>query len=224
MISYGMLMGASIPFIIKMIKNLGYSDGFVLAAASMTSLGAILTLRFWGTLADRFGNRAIFSLSHMGMVVAMLMWIVIDKSQFGAVLIFILFLFTSIFNSGNGIAQTRYLINNIPSDKQYCIVIINTIAVFSVAIGPVLGGLFLKLTEGHTFSSGALNMNNYHIFFVINAALFVIPHNLRKRLRVENEVPTNEVVAIVTRPLMNIMGPFAKIGKHKSDENNKIEN
>ena len=38
------------PFKIKFLKDLGYSEGFIIAATAMVSLGAIVSLRFWGKL------------------------------------------------------------------------------------------------------------------------------------------------------------------------------
>jgi MFS family permease len=191
-----------------MMKNFGYGDGWVLAATSMLSLGAIISLRWWGKLADSFGNRAIFSLSHIGIIICTLMWILLEKGTFGTVLIFVLFFLTSVFNSGNSIAQTRYLFHAIPEQRQNHINLINTMANAAAAIGPLAGGFFLWLLKDVKLKSGALDMNNYHIFFVINALIFIIPHMMRRGLRAEKELPTTQVIAMVTRPIRYIMGPF----------------
>ena len=198
------------PFVIKMIKDFGYGDGLIVAATAMASLGAITTLNFWGYLTDKFGNRAVFSISTIGMVLVTLGWVFVHKGTFGIVLIFVLFFLSNAFISGNGIAQTRFFFNNLPSDKSHFIVILSTIPVFVMAFGPLLGGFFLKYTQSVNFTIFNFNINNYKLFFIINGLLFLIPHILRKKLRLPEETPTSQVIAMMTKPLKNIIQPFLR--------------
>ncbi|MFH1616777.1 MAG: MFS transporter [Planctomycetota bacterium] len=205
------------PFKIKLLKDLGYSEGFILAASTVTvGLGAIISLQFWGRLADRFGNRAVFSISHVGMMIAALMWIMMEKSPFGSVLVFVLYFWWSIFNSGNGIAQTRYILHAVPAHKQYYINVINIITNMVLATAPLFGGMFLVLMKNYRLESGGLNLNNYQILFILSAALFVVPHNLRRGLKLKKELPTTQVLAVVTRPLRGVVGPFIRFGRTAS--------
>lgn len=218
MIIYSAAFAAPVPFRIKLVKDLGYSDGFILAASAMTGLGAILTLRFWGRLADRYGNRAIFSISHIGMIVVTLLWWLVDSGSFSSVLIFLLYFLASVFHSGNGIAQTRYILHAVPPDKQNRINVINTISHSSCAVAPLLGGLLLRMTDGFSFQSGALTLNNYHLFFLICALTFIIPHMLRRKLGLVKDTPTVQVIAFVTSTLRNTFGPFLGLGKNDPNE------
>lgn len=217
LVFYAIAATISEPFKIKLMKNFGYSDGFIIAAAAMTTLGAIASLRFWGSLADKFGNRSIFSIAHIGMIVIAMLWIMVEKSGFGAVLIFILYFFWGIFTSGNGIAQTRYILHTVPATKQFYINLLNFVSFAFCAIGPLVGGIFLTATTNVRMKSGAVDLNNYQIMFVITALLFVIPHMLRKKLRWKKETPTTQVLATVIRPLRNVFGPFIRIDKKTED-------
>ncbi len=210
---YSFLAAAPEPFKIKMLKQLHYSSGFILAATSMFGVGAILSLRFWGKLADMFGNRAIFSISHIGMIVTTILWLVIDDNIFSKGMIFILYFSFGIFHSGNGIAQTRYVLHSVPDSKQNYINIINFTTFAFISIAPIITGLFLTATKNLNFSSGAVNLNNYHIMFIVIGILFVVPHILRRNLRIGKEKSTSNVVAFVVRPLRNIFGPFKRINK-----------
>ena len=196
------------PFKIKLLSDFGYGYGFILSATAANCLGAIISLRFWGKLADRFGNRSIFTISHLGMIITSFPWILIEPSLFGSILIFLLYFFWSVFNSGNGIAQTRYMLHAVPTDQQYLINIIQLITGLSMAVGPLLGGLFLAHTESFSLSSGAIHLNNYHVWFILTSLLFIIPHLLRRKLRFKKETSTLQVLAIVSRPLRNVFGAF----------------
>ena len=207
-ISYMFALVIAEPFKIKFLKDIGYGDGFILAATSMVALGAIVSLRFWGKLADKFGNHSIFSISHIGIAVFTMLWLFVGKSAFSAVFVFGLFFFWSVFNSGNGIAQTRYIMHAVPANKQNQINIINVIAIITVGIAPLFGGLFLKLTNNISFQLSAKTINNYHFLFIISAVMFILPHLLRRKLKSKKDTPTMQVIAFVTRPLRNMFGPF----------------
>ncbi len=83
--------------------------------------------------------------------------------------------------------------------------------VVGAVFGPMLAGVFLFFCRDVNFRSGAIDMNNYHMRFVICATLFLITHFLRRHLRAEREKPTVEVITIITRPLRNILGPFVAL-------------
>ncbi len=201
------------PFKIKLLKDLGYSYGFIIATTASIGLGAIISLKFWGNLADRFGNRPIFSISHVGMIIASMLWIAVEKNTFSSVFIFFIYFIWSFFNSGNGIAQTRYMLHAVPAHRQYFLNIILTITYSATALGPLLGGLFLRNSTNLTFQSGAVSLNNYHILFILSSVLFVIPHILRKKLQIKKDTPTSRVLADITRPLKNVFVPFVKVSK-----------
>ncbi len=214
---YCMAAWAPLPFQIKYMKVLGFGDNFVLAAFAMINLGAIISLLFWGKLADRFGNRSVFSISHVGMIVTLAMWVLVDNNPFGRVLIFILFTLYSLFNSGNGIARTRYLFHAVPETRQNDINIAFFFTQLAMAVGPVMAGFLLFLLGDYTFTSGGVDLNKYHILFLINAAAFAIPHIMRRKMRFKADKPTTQVINTLARPFRNILEPFAPLkgnGKH----------
>jgi MFS family permease len=208
LVFYMSALTMSEPFKIKLLSDFGYGYGFILSATAANCLGAIISLKFWGKLADRFGNRSIFTVSHLGMIFTSFLWIVIEPSLFGSILVFFLYFFWSVFNSGNGIAQTRYMLHAVPIDQQFLMNIIQLIMGLSMAMGPLLGGLFLTHTESLSLSSGAMHLNNYHVWFILTSLFFIIPHLLRKKLRFRKETPTLQVLAIVSRPFRNAFGAF----------------
>jgi MFS family permease len=206
------------PFKIKLLKDLGYTYRFILAAAAMIGAGAIISLRPWGKLADRFGNRFIFTIAHIGLFLCSLCWLLVGRNQFSPVLAFALFFLWSLFHSGNGIAQTRYIMHTVPVGKQNYITIINVFLSLAAGLAPLLGGLFLAASRGLNLRLGPVSFNNYDFLFVVAALLFVLPHRFYKKLQVAHERPTMQVIGIVTRPLRNIFGPFFGINSHDMDE------
>ena len=197
-----------LPFQIKYLKDLGYGAGFIVAATSMVSVGAILSLRFWGKLADRFGNRSIFGISHIGLIVVLAAWVLVGNNTFSAVLVFILYAAWSIFQSANGIVQTRHMFHTVSETDQSSMVIINAFIILSIAIAPLVSGLFLKLSANWHFESGGLSINNYHMLFILATALVLIPHRACKKFQNNVETSAVEVFVIITRPMRMLFGAF----------------
>jgi MFS family permease len=217
-ISFTVVLMITEPFRIKLLVDLGYSDRFILAATAMLAAGAIISLKPWGKLADRFGSRWIFTVSHIGMALCSLCWILVGYNMFSRVLVFVLFFMWSLFNSGNGLAQMRYIMRIVPAGKQNYITILNVFFNLTSGLAPLLGGFFLATSRELSLNIGAGRFNNYDFLFIITAVLFILPHWLRNKLCVAHEKPTMQVLAIVTRPLRNIFGSFLSLN---NDQDNK---
>lgn len=210
MCTYFIAATVALPFQIKFLKDLGYSDGVILAATAMVHLGAIISLRFWGRIADRFGNTVIFRISHIAMPVVAVLWIFVGKGPASMLLVFGLFILWSVFDAGNGIAQIRYMLHAVPHDKQNQLNVIHVISVFVMGIAPLFAGLLLGLSSDFTLTTPLKVFNNYHVFFIITAVLFVFPHLLCKGLRSGNEAPATHVIAVVTQPILHLFGISAR--------------
>jgi len=207
-----------LPFQIKYLKDLGYSAGFIVAATSMVSVGAILSLRFWGKLADRFGNRSIFGISHIGVMIVLAGWVLVGNNAFSAVLVFVLYAGWSIFQSANSIAYTRHMFHTVPETDQSNLVIINAFIFLSIAMAPLTSGLFLKLSADWHFESGGLSINNYHMLFILASALVLIPHRVCKKFQNNVETSAVEVFVVITRPLRMLFGSFVSFPTKRDGE------
>jgi predicted MFS family arabinose efflux permease len=197
-----------LPFYIKYLKDLGYNSGFIVAATSMVNVGAILTLRFWGKLADKHGNRSIFSISHIGMMSVLAGWVLVGHNKFSVIFVFILYAGWSIFQSANAIAYTRHMFHTVPENDQSNLPVYNTTLFISISSAMLIAGLFLKLTTNWHFKSGGLSANNYHILFLLSSLMTLAPHYICKKFRNSVETSTVKVLAIVTRPLLEMFGSF----------------
>ncbi len=207
-----------LPFQIKYLKELGYSAGYIVAATSMICVGALLSLRFWGKLADRYGNRSVFGLSHVGMIAVLVGWLLVDRNLFSNIYVFVLYASWSVFQSGNGIAQTRHMFHTVGETDQSNLSVVNGFFFLSVAIAPLVGGFFLWASSNWLVKSGALNANNYHMLFILAALIVIIPHCMGKHFQRAKENSTVEVFVVVTRPLISLFGWLITFPTKRSDK------
>jgi len=212
LMAYTFAMSVTGQFRLMMLKEEAhYSNSFIIFTTSLSPVGAILSLRAWGRIADRFGNRAILNITQIGMIASCCAWVFVHNSTVGMVLTTFLFFVMSVFGSGQGIAQTRYMMHIVPMEKQYYITICNVATGVVSGLAPLVGGFFLQWTSGIVFQTRLVDFNNYNILFVLSAILFFIPYLLHRRLSIAHETSTVEVMAFVTRPLLTMFGPFAAI-------------
>ena len=213
---YNIAVYMCLPFQIKYLKQLGYSEGYIIAANSMISLGAIASLPFWGRLADKFGNRSVFNFSHIGIILVLAGWVFVDKNLFSSIFVFALYGLWSVFQSANGIAQTRYMFQSVSQTDQSNIVVINAFLTLSIALAPLTSVLLLLILPQFQFQSGILNINLYKILFLLSALLVLIPHRMHKRFQSNLETPTKEVFVVVTRPLRSLFGAFVSFPQNRN--------
>ena len=218
--SYGLALGIAEPFRIVYLVRLGFGQNLALISSSLISLGAVITLILWGKLADKFGNRAVFSLTLAGLAGCNLLWLGVN--YLGVFFAMALFLGIGAFNFGNGLVQTRYLFASLKPEFDASYIAMNFLAIqLSVGLGSLLGGQILKVGESLGLHATSGILNNYHPLFIISFLLFLIPFKLRTKLREPSDAPTKEVLTVITQPLRMMTGALlywpksAKGGKEK---------
>ncbi len=214
--SYGFAFGIAEPFKIVYLVKLGFGQNLSLISASFFSIGAICTLIFWGKIADRFGNRGVFTLTLIGLAVCSLGWSMVHI--LGLSLAMLLFFGVGAFSFGNGLVQTRYMFSALkPEYDASYIALASLTSQCAVGLGSLVGGYILKVGEliGLTIKTGTIN--NYHLLFVVSFTMFLLPISLRKRLREASEKPTKEVLIAITQPIRNLVGAFIYWPKGRND-------
>jgi MFS family permease len=204
---YGLAFGLQDGFRLVYLVRLGFGKDLALVCSSLTALGAVITLFFWGHLSDRFGNNGVFSLTLIGFTACVFSWLFVTGHRTGLILAMGLFLVAGAFNSGNFLVHTRYLLAASKPHLEVPYIAITYVALqLSTGFGALLGGQILTLAQKKGFKIGGSGLNQYHIIFILAALLFVVPWFLRRRLRAPADSSTRELVAVVLQPVRNLVG------------------
>ncbi len=207
---YGLALGLQDGFRLVYLIRLGFGQNLALVCASLTALGAVTTLFLWGRLADRFGNHGVFSLTLAGFALCIAGWLIVSGHRAGLILAMILFFAAGVFNSGNGLVQTRYLFASLkPEMEASYMAATYLILQLATGIGALLGGQVLTLAKKMGFRIGDPGLNNYHIIFLLSFLLFLIPWLLRRKIKEPSDSPTRHVIAVVLQPARNVIGSLA---------------
>ncbi len=203
------------PFRITYLKKLGYSEGFILGAMAMYNFGAILSLKLWGKISDRFGNRPILDITLSSLPIITFCWIFVGSNS--SALAMLLFFTQSVAANGNMLVQTRFQLNAISLEDQNHINVMNTITGLSASVAPLAGGALLSRIANFNVDINNFSLNGYRLFFIICSAFFAVPFMLKTGLQFSSDRTAGEVIAIYSRPVINAFGPFIERIKKNRD-------
>jgi len=191
---WGMLLNASMPFYtMYVVDQLNLGIGTVVRLATMASLGALLTLKGWGRLCERFGNRPVLQVCALiWAVTALAMWSLARPGWTWH--LYIGYVIVGAMTAGFQLTQFNLMIRLAPSEfrAEYVAVFLAGTSLLA-AIGPVLGGELLK---GLPLQVGQLldrPIFSFHVLFALSAFGCVLMTNLLPRVREATEQPAVNV-------------------------------
>jgi len=218
---FGLALGLQEGFRLVYLVRLGFGQNLALVCSSLTALGAVVTLFAWGRLADRFGNHGVFSLTLVGLVACILSWFFVSNRPAGLVLAMVLFFLGGVFNSGNGLVQTRYLFSSLKPELEASYLAVTYLVLQqSMGMGALLGGQILTLAQKLGFRIGETGINNFQILFLTSTLIFVVPWLLRRQFKEPSDAPTRHMVAVVLQPIRTMVGSLVlwTTGQDKEDD------
>lgn len=184
-ITLRMVLSAVAPFIIVFLREgIGLPASGVIAVTTVGSVGAILTLGWWGQWSDRHGAKPALALSITGMSLGLLLWLLAKPSPawhwFGIPTVSLI---SGIFAGGLTVSMSKFELGFIPAAGRAHYVALNVTAVgITSAVATFLAGRLLQLLSGIHREWGWLTLDQYRIFFVISALSLLIPLVIRRSL------------------------------------------
>lgn len=162
------------------------------------AIGTVATVRIWGFLADRYGNKPLLILMMIGLATGPLQWILCipdpDYIQTNTAILFIGHIFTGIFWSGVGVTQMNlYLATSTPQNRANYLASALTIAAISMGISPLLGSATLNILREPL---GAANA--YKVVFLIVGILRIVAIFLLRPVHEERSEGFSETIRQLT--------------------------
>ncbi|MEK8022409.1 MAG: MFS transporter, partial [Candidatus Hydrogenedentota bacterium] len=194
---YAALMNGAImisgPFFAAyMLRDLGFSYTEFTINSAVLLLASTLSIRWWGNMGDRHGNRAVLVATGFLLPVMPLLW-AFTTSFYGTLAIQVL---AGLSWSGFGIATQNYIFDAVTSEKRARVIgyysVVN--GIFAVIGGTVVGGYLAEhLPSSYSFWGWDL------VFISSLPVVFIVSSVLRL------------VVAIVMLPLFKEVRPAEMI-------------
>jgi MFS family permease len=152
--SWNFAVNLAAPFFaIYMIKTLDFSMTAILGLTITSQLSNLLALGLWGTLIDRFSNKAVLGIAAPLFLLCMLAWTLTGLPWVRPMLFYFLIgvhILMGLSTAGVGLASGNIAMKLSPAGQATAWLAANSVITAScAAVAPILGGLFADFFASH---------------------------------------------------------------------------
>jgi MFS family permease len=226
---WGMALNLAIPFfVVYMLQVLELSLAAVIALTTLSQAMNLLFLGLWGRFADRFGSKAILSLSASLYLLVILGWIFTampDRYFFTIPLLVILHMTAGIAAAGVTLTIGTIGMKLAPDGQGTSYLAVAAITTsLGAGIGPLLGGLFADFFSVREFGIditwvdptrsldvSALHLTGFEFLFGVAFVLGLLSINLLTALREEGEAGREVVLDALNAPMRRLSRPMSSV-------------
>ncbi len=155
-------------YYVFMFEQVRFSAFGVGVLTTLSQLGGVLSLRAWGQLLDRYGNKSVMTVSLLLWQVQNFLWCFLDPHN--STLLYGMWLWGGITSAGFILGQFTILLRLIPPEAKNLAIGMN-LAFTSIfaAIAPVIGGAVLTAAAAR----GEDPLRIYHLCFLVQPVLAI---------------------------------------------------
>lgn len=210
--SWNFAVNLAAPFFtVFMIKQLGFSAGFVLMMSIVSQLANIVVLRLWGQLSDRFTNKTVLTFAAPAFIACIAsMSLAGEIGGRGATTVYlvVLHVLMGMTSAGVALASSAIGLKLAPRGSGSAYIATNAlVTAVAAGIAPLLGGSVATFFERRelglnlewrapdgTMDLIALSIGWWQFFFVGSALFGLYSLHRLSLVREEGEVPRREMV------------------------------
>jgi Na+/melibiose symporter-like transporter len=187
---------ASPFFTLYFLRYLKFSYGFVAILNTISACADLIGMQVWGRISDKVKNRAIIRFASWVAVFLPLAWVTVAPGAY--VLPIFLHLVGGSFWAGINLSMNNLLLRISPREnKEIFLSIFNMLAGLGAALGPVLGGLAVKLMADLDLRLLGREMAPLQIVFLTSTLLRLFSIQLFKWVHEPEEATVGQLVRVL---------------------------
>ena len=195
---WGFFLNLGMPFYtVYVLEELPFSMGDMTVLITLTSLGGLASIRTWGALSDRFGNKPVLiTCALLWSCSALALWLLAGPARYAH--LYLNFFITGFMTAGFQLCQFNLMIKLMPSGgKSHYISVFLAFTSFVTALGPLVGGRLLVILPHRLGTFLGQPLLSYHLLFVGSLLLCLISVNILQGLREPAERPWRDLVRVM---------------------------
>lgn len=216
-------------FTVFMMKAMGLPISYIIILSIISQLSSILTIRMWGTFADRYSNKSIIALSAPLYIVCIVAWCFVgiySRAYVNIGLLVVIHMFSGVATAGINLSLTNIGLKLAPKEDAIVYLSVkNIITAFFSSMGPIVGGILadyftsrsLLVTAqwvgpGITKVGKLVSLHEWNFLFLIGAVLALLSLELLGRVREVGEVEKDVVRRIMRTSIKSNLKEYFLIG------------
>lgn len=153
-----------LPFInVYMLDKLHLDYSFITTLGAVGGIFSLASLRYWGRLSDKFGNKSLLSISAVGKCIYPFLWIFTSRDSY---LLLIIINMTGFLDAGLDLTLFNTLLKLAPKERNSVY-----LAVYATSVGlitmtaPICGGILVHLIKTSSLDLLFIVLNNFKVYF-----------------------------------------------------------
>jgi MFS family permease len=181
---------------------------------ALTMLFTILTFRFWGTMADRHSNKAVFLTGFAGLLVVQAAYLLAAPGSYGILYPMSVLCGASSSAVNLTVNNLFYLVYPKTDDKIVVVGFYSAVIGLATFAGPIIGGATAAALSPFARRVSLLTFDNYRILFLVTGLLWAVSVPLLRL--VPEEAP------VCMRALVRDLLPAGPAGRRKERQNTGV--
>jgi len=216
-------------FTVFLLKSLGIALSYVILLGIISQVGSILTIRLWGTFADRYSNKTIIAICaplYIGCFVAWCFVGIYTHMYVNMALLVLIYIFTGISTAGINLSLINIGLKLAPREESIVYLSAkNVITAFFSSVAPLIGGYLADFfTNRHlnvriewggprvTKVFRLLELHEWNFLFLIAALLALVALELLVPVKEAGEVEKEDVRRILRKSVRGSLKEYFLIG------------
>lgn len=207
---WGLLLNLGQPFYpVFLVQGLHRSVGDVGLLTALAGVGGLLTLKGWGWLCERFGSKPVLYVCSLTWAIAGLAsWTFAGERFFWHLAL--TYLVVGGTTAGFQLCQFNLMLKLAPANKAPYVAVFLALSSALTALGPLLGGLILKLLPDELGTFLGQTIRDYHVLILGSMVGCLLSTHLLDFVREEEAHPSEAVWRTMGR--MQPFNPMLTLG------------
>jgi len=193
--AWGFCLALGQPFYsLYVLRELGFTMRDLTVLSTLASLGGLVSLRSWGPLTDRFGNKPAFlTCAFLWAFTAMLAWLFAGPQR--SAHLYVNYFLTGYLFAGFQLCQFNLMLKLVPTErKSHYISVFYAVTSLMTALGPLVGGWALARLPHEFGSLLGQPLLGYHALFAGSLLLCLCTLHLLGPMHEPAQRPVRELV------------------------------
>jgi MFS family permease len=196
---FGFFLYLGNPFYsVYVLKELPMTLGDLTTLTTLSTFGGLISLKAWGRLSDRFGNKPIMVTSALiWLLTAAVSWLFSSPGHYHH--LYLNYFLTGFMMAGfQQLGQFNLMIKMVPpQNKAHYISVYFSFTNMLITLGPLLGGFLLHWLPQDAGNLFGQPLTRYHVLIVGSLALCLLSLHLLQTVREPAERSVKELVQVM---------------------------